>query len=242
MSGINFARKGLNQKIFSKRDMRATVGKKSSAMRSIMSNKEVAKVLDKSGERRVFYKALKERAQTAGTRGFTKKDMKKVLGDIEHSGQFSHKEMHKLGEELIGGAANSRIIREPKSEKHDSFSGSKSDPRSSVNMRKTFDEIINKDITKRFDSGPSSQKQGVANGGYLAGSNAQKLIFLRNNATMKKAQRENLIIEKSGEVLQDDSENFGYIPKYLENFYGDRNSDKIKSRLSDIQQRSEEEN
>ena len=145
MAGINFAKKGLNQKIFSKKQLRATVGKKSSAFKAVMGNKEISHVLDKVAERKVFYNAMKERAMKAGSRGFTKKDMKKVLGDVEHSGQFSHKEMHKLGEALIGGAANSRIIRE-----HAADSGGHSNAnvehRSRLNKHRTFDEILGKDI------------------------------------------------------------------------------------------------
>lgn len=63
MTGINFAGKGLNQKIFSKKAVRATVGKRSSAFRAIMGNKEISHVIDKTAEKRVFYEALKKEAK-----------------------------------------------------------------------------------------------------------------------------------------------------------------------------------
>lgn len=111
MAPINFTRKGLNQQIFSSKAVRATKGAKSTAFRGIMENKTIKHVMDKAGERRVFYDALKKRGSES-SRGITRNVLKKVLGDVEHSGQFSHSEMHHLGQELIGGSAGSRIIRD----------------------------------------------------------------------------------------------------------------------------------
>ncbi len=281
MAEINFKGKGLNQKIFSKKDLRATVGLKSSAFNAMMSNKAVAHVLDKASERRVVYQAMKERAKGAGSRGFTKKDMKKVLGDIEHSGQFSHSEMHKLGEELIGGAAGARIIREnpPAQEAHrpsfeykanfkgEQLAAKKSQQR--VNMQKTVKSILEKDITKRTSANPvenkkqpeNIQKEGIAppNKQIVVGRNvpepAQKIVFAQSDKALNKVQEEKIIIDTvefkddegklvaakpEGQESSNNSENFGYIPKYLTNFYRDKNSEKIKSRLSKIQARAKE--
>jgi hypothetical protein len=279
MAEINFKGKGLNQKIFSKKDLRATVGLKSSAFNAIMSNKAVAHVLDKASEQRVVYQAMKERAKGAGSRGFTKKDMKKVLGDIEHSGQFSHSEMHKLGEELIGGEAGARIIRENQHAQEgyrEHKSSFKSEQRASkkpqqrVNMQKTIKSILEKDITKRTTATPvenkkqpeNIQKEGIAppNRQVVVGRNvsesAQKIVFSQSDKALNKVQEEKIIIDTvefkddegnlieakpKGQEPSNNPENFGYIPKYLTNFYGDKNSEKIKSRLSKIQARAKDD-
>jgi len=282
MAEINFKGKGLNQKIFSKKDLRATVAGKSRAFKAVMSNKAVAQVLDKVAERKVLYSAMKERAKTAGSRGFTKKDMKKVLGDIEHSGQFSHSEMHKLGEELIGGVAGSRIIREsqpaqdkrgPSFEYKPKFKGEQlasKKPQQRVNMQKTIKSILEKDITKRTTATPienkkqpeNIQKEGIAplNRQVVVGRNvsepAQKIVFSQSDKALNKVQEEKIIIDtvefkddegnlieakSKGQEPSNNPENFGYIPKYLTNFYGDKNSEKIKSRLSKIQARAKDD-
>lgn len=233
MAGINFASKKISQKIFSKKDVRATVGKKSGAMKAIMANKGIAGVLDKAGERRVFYDALKKRGMAAGSRGVTKKDLKKVLGDIEHSGQFSHKEMHKLGEELIGGVASSRIIREHAPAHSENHSQAESPRQKSVDMRKTYDEILKKDITKRGGSAEVEKKDAPADSSLQKPQ--QKMTFASSTELIRKAQ------ERRENLNQNNSENFGYVPKYLKNFYRDKNSDKIKSRLTLLQGGQNEE-
>ena len=105
MTPIDFKSKKLNFKIFAGRTVNTTRAK-SAAFSEIMANRKVAIVLDKRGEKAVFFNALKKE----GSAGITRKKLSKVLGDIEHSGQFSSKEMRTLGRELIGGPASKRII------------------------------------------------------------------------------------------------------------------------------------
>ena len=158
MTGINFAGKGLNQKIFSKKAVRATVGKRSSAFRAIMGNKEISHVIDTTAEKRVFYEALKKRGQASGKKGITKNVLKKVLGDIEHSGEFSHKEMHKLGEELIGGVASGRIVREHSAEHNENHSQSKKTNPS----RRDLNEIIHKGhLAEKVDDHSQLSEQNI---------------------------------------------------------------------------------
>ncbi len=156
MGKINFAGKGLNQTIFSKKTVRTNSGKKSGAFKAIMENKEIAHVMDKRSERNVFYDALKKRGQAAGKKGITKNILKKVLGDIEHSGQFSHKEMHELGEELIGGAASSRIVRDHSSEHSESRS------HETNTHRRGFDEVLDNEQSRHFNVEKAAQKEKLA--------------------------------------------------------------------------------
>ena len=115
MSAIDFTKKGLNQTIFSKRTNNSSWANnklKSTEFKAIMADKTVAHVIDKAAEKRVFYDALKKRGQSADKRGITRNVLKKVLGDIEHSGEFSHHEMMDLRKHLVGGPVGSSIIRE----------------------------------------------------------------------------------------------------------------------------------
>lgn len=112
MAGIDFTKKGLNQMIFAKRAVKATAGRNSSAFKAILANKDISHVINKSGEKKVFYNALKKRGMASDSHGITKNVLKKVLGDIEHSGEFSHSEMTDLRKSLIGGSFSKSIIRE----------------------------------------------------------------------------------------------------------------------------------
>jgi hypothetical protein len=304
MVGINFRKKGLNQKLFSKKEFRASVAGKSSAFKTLMKNEKFAHVVNKASKRRVLYQAIKERAAQAGLRGFTKKDMKKVLGDVEHS--FSHKKIHELGEELIGGAANSRIIREEKhiTENHEEkFSSAENrtvhikehanienhhpqrekrlSHRKEIIMHKTIKEIIGKDNTQRLSKVPLETKEKqqavenkknsilnerapVRNGALASQEISKRPTFDQSDKALRKVQEENIIInladfrkdednEKEDEDVLKQAEkdsqqetfrkadNFGYIPKYLKNFYRDKNSDKIKARLAGIQENAKDE-
>ncbi len=142
MSAIDFTKKGLNQVIFSKSTFNASSGKNSSAFKSIMSNKKIAHVVDKFGEKKVFYDALKKRAMSSDKYGITKNDFKKVLGDIEHSGKFSHHEMMDLRENLVGGPVSSSIIREYGSRSQ--VDNKSSATGRSVDMRSIYREIMDK--------------------------------------------------------------------------------------------------
>ena len=106
MATVNFRSMKLNRKIFAGRTVNTTKAK-SAAFQAIMGNRAVAKVLDKRKEKAVFFSALKKE----GSAGVTRNKLRRVLGDIENSGEFSSKEMRTLGRELIGGAASKRIIR-----------------------------------------------------------------------------------------------------------------------------------
>ncbi len=230
MAGINFAKKGLNQKIFSKKQLRATVGRKSSAFTAIMGNKEIAHVMDKAAERRVFYDALQKRGKSAGTKGITKNVLKRVLGDIEHSGQFSHKEMHKLGEELIGGAANSRIIREHAPKHAESHVQADHQPSRVVDSHKTYAEILQKDVTDR--SGNLSVQKAFE----------QKASFVKNTDAIRRAKEFGIVAASASDSLQKNSaENFGYIPNHLKNFNKGADIGKVKSMLARIQDRNDNE-
>ncbi|KKQ38875.1 MAG: hypothetical protein US57_C0028G0010, partial [Candidatus Moranbacteria bacterium GW2011_GWC2_37_73] len=144
MAAIDFTKKGLNQMIFAKKTVSATAGRNSSAFKEILADKNVSNVINKAGEKKVFYDALKKRGMSAGSNGITKNVFKKVLGDIEHSGEFSHNEMMDLRKHLVGGSVSSSIIRENKSAHIDDKSNNHSSRKSEVNMRKIYDEIMSK--------------------------------------------------------------------------------------------------
>ena len=112
MSAIDFTKKGLNQMIFSKKMVKAAAGRNSSAFKAILKNKNISQVINKSSEKKVFYGALKKRGLSSDGHGITRNVLKKVLGDIEHSGEFSHHEMMELREHLVGGHISTSIIRE----------------------------------------------------------------------------------------------------------------------------------
>ncbi len=188
MAGVNFKGKGLNQTLFSKKAVRATAGKRSSAFKAIMENKAVASVMDKRGEKSAFYDALKKRGQAAGKKGITKNVLKKVLGDIEHSGEFSHKEMHVLGEELIGGAAASRIVRDH------SVDHSEGHERGNV-RRRNFDEVLEKQHSRHYEkiqSGVESPAQASA-----------RRLMLTPNKNIENASRQ-MQGNRIGEILSED--------------------------------------
>ncbi len=167
---------------------------------------------------------MKKRAQAAGARGFTKRDMKKVLGDIEHSGQFSHKEMHKLGEELIGGVANSRIIREHAPAQSESHFQAEHQPARVVDSHKTYAEILQKDVTNRA--------------GNLAAEKAFQVRpnFVNNNSSLRRAQEKGVVATSGNNPFQKNAtENFDYIPNHLKNFNKGADISKVKSMLARIQ-------
>ncbi|MDD5463843.1 MAG: hypothetical protein PHP62_01740 [Candidatus Moranbacteria bacterium] len=112
MTAIDFTKKSLNQRIFSKRAVKAMKGRNSSAFKAILGDKDIARVINKTAEKKVFYGALKKRGLSSDRRGITRNVFKKVLGDIEHSGNFSHHEMMELREHLVGGHISTSIIRE----------------------------------------------------------------------------------------------------------------------------------
>lgn len=138
MPATDFTKKGLNQQIFSSKTARAVAAKNSSAFREIMKNKGIAHVISKVAEKRVFYNALKKRGLES-KKGITRNVFKKVLGDIEHSGEFSHEEIHHLGRELVGGPASERIIRD-----HAHEGSASTEMKPAVNMRSVFQEIMEK--------------------------------------------------------------------------------------------------
>ncbi|HEX8974614.1 MAG TPA: hypothetical protein VF817_03960 [Patescibacteria group bacterium] len=232
---MDFKNKRLNQKVFSKKAVRAESKLRSRAYREIMQDKVTAHVIDKAAEKRVFYDALRKRGLASG-KGITKKVMKQVLGDIEHSGEFSHKEMHTLGEHLIGGPASGRIIREHKPQpSHESKETAK--PR--VDMRKIIDEIRSK---SPYGSKAVSGSEGNTSS---ASSNVSKsrinTSFGVSDKNIRAAEERKIFksFEPRRESMENNSQAFGHIPKTLRNFNDHADISEVRSMLAKIQDKAD---
>lgn len=88
----------MEKKIFYSKDMRGNY-KSSRAMKSLMKNSRVKKVLDNPRERRNFFRELKK--QRVG--GVTKDEMRGILGKLRKSGgdSLDKGEVRVLADELI---------------------------------------------------------------------------------------------------------------------------------------------
>lgn len=185
MAITDFTKKGLNQKIITNKSVRPKKTKNSRGMRVLMGKKEVAHIVDKMDEKRVFYNALRKRGLES-KRGITRNVLKKVLGDIEHSGEFSYAEMLGLRKNLVGGPMSSNIIREHISKKEETSK------ETVVNMREIYDEIMDKNKKNLSNLSSDEQKN---NNPKAVGSKV--LNFGVSEKNLRNAQQ--LFIQKSDE-------------------------------------------
>ena len=214
MATTDFTKKGLNQQIFSKKAVKAIAKGKSSAFRGIMANKEVAHVLDKASEKRVFYSALKKRGAES-SRGITRNVMKKVMGDIEHSGEFSHNEMMELRKDLVGGSMSSNITREHGSKKEIGRSS-----------QEAYREIMDKRKASQADaSSVDAQKNN--------NSAAIKSSFGISENNLRNAQQ--LFVRTDDQ--HSNQNNSSSVAEYIANHKNsESDTDSIKARLAKIQE------
>ena len=222
MSATDFTKKGLNQKIFSKKAVRATVGRLSPAFRGLMENKTAKKVIDKRAEKRVFYNALKKRGSES-KRGITRNVLKKVMGDIEHSGEFSHHEMIELRKNLVGGPMSSNIIREHESKKEDV-------PRETGrSMQEIYKEIMDKNKTSQSDSSAGVQKNNN-----IVSAPSNVLDFGVSKKNLRKAEK--LFVQSDNtQKIHKHSTLAEYIAEH-----GDGDMNDVRSMLARIQGNAEE--
>jgi hypothetical protein len=208
--------------LFSKKQFRATIGRKSSAFGKIMGNKNIARVVNTAKERREFYGALRDQALRKGSVGMRKSDLKRVLGKLEKSKSLSNHERHVIGKELVGGSASSRVIR-------DSGSADKSTPgKPEVNMRETMQEIVEK--------GKSGIPADVQKNNNLASAPSKVLNFGVSAKNLRNAQQ--LFVQTDDDYpMQNYSSS---VAEYIANHQDSGNDvDSIKTVLERIQAKPE---
>jgi hypothetical protein len=88
----------MSRKIFYAGDIRGNY-RTSRAMKSLMENSKVKKVLNNPEERQMFYKELRERGES----GVTNNEMREILGKLRNSGgdSLDRGEIKVLADELI---------------------------------------------------------------------------------------------------------------------------------------------
>lgn len=134
--------------LFSKKAFSAKKWVNSSGFKKITGNKNIARVIDTSKEKREFYSALQEVALKKGSTGVTMKTFKQALGKLEKAKSLSNSERYLIGKEIVGGSASSRVI-------HDSESVQE---KPKVEMYKIYDEIMDKRKPSIIKSSPDAQK------------------------------------------------------------------------------------
>ena len=151
--------------IFSAKDLKFSGVKNSSAMKKIMSNPKMAKVLDKPSERRQLLTAIRKH-------GGSKQGVRKALGDLYHGSndELSREEVSVIGKEIGGGSLGKDRLIAPSEDKKSSVrdistsakDNSKSEPLSRISINDQ--KYNNSNLIKGTDnSNPNSNLDPDAN-------------------------------------------------------------------------------
>jgi hypothetical protein len=122
--------------LFSKKGIQASSASKSTVFKKIMENKNIARVVNTAKEKKDLYNAIRYGAQKEGL--ITKNAMRRALGELENSKNFSREERRVVGKELVGGSASSRVIHENEP------AGNTASEKPKVDMGKVMQEIRDK--------------------------------------------------------------------------------------------------